>query len=109
MHFIPILEHLPSDLFKVKKLMSIWHLIDRFTAGQVEKREEEEECTNFIHAYLREIRKREASGNADTTVNGSLFYWNVYFCFRLFFSVNLHSENSRLGQFVKWQTKRCRI
>ena len=101
MNFIPILEHIPGDLFKVKKLLSIWDLIDRFTAGQVEKREEEEECTNFIHAYLREIRKREASGDADTTVNGSLFYWNVCFCFRLFFSVNLHSENSKLGQFVK--------
>ena len=105
MNFIPILEHIPGDLFKVKKMLSIRHLLDRFMAGQVEKQAkmwtgEEEECTNFIHAYLREIRKREASGDADTTVNGSLFYWNVCFCFRLFFSVNLHSENSKLGQFV---------
>ena len=63
--------------------MSIRDLIGRFIAGQVEKQakvrtEEEEECTNFIQAYLREIRKREASGNADTTVNGSLFY--CFFC-----------------------------
>ena len=83
MNFIPILEHTPGDLFKAKKLMSIRDLIGRFIAGQVEKQakvrtEEEEECTNFIQAYLREIRKREASGNADTTVNGSLFY--CFFC-----------------------------
>ena len=79
MNFIPILEHTPGDLFKAKKLVFIRDLIGRFVAGQVEKQAkmrtgEEEECTNFIHAYLREIRKREASGNSDTTVNGSLLY-----------------------------------
>jgi len=86
-NFIPILEHIPGDPFKVKKLLSIRDLLEGFVAGQVEKQAkmrtgEEEECTNFIHAYLRAIRKREASGIADTTVNGSLFYWSVYFCFR---------------------------
>ena len=51
--------------------------------------EGEGESTNFIHAYLREIRKHETSGNADTTINGSLFYWCLV-C--LFLSVNLPLE-----------------
>ena len=90
MNFIPILEHIPGDLFKVKKLLSIRDLLARFMAGQVENQAkmrtgEEEECTNFIHAYLREIRKHEASGIVDTTVNGSLFLLKCLFLFSFFF------------------------
>lgn len=91
---MPILEHIPGDLFKVKKMLSNLDLIEGYIDSQVEKHakmwaEGEEESTNFIHAYLREIRKHEASGNADTTINGSLFYWCLV-C--LFLSVNLPLE-----------------
>ena len=77
-NFFPFLEHLPGDPFKWKKVLSNVVMINRFLERQVEKHAkvhtEEEESTDFIHAYIREIRKHEASGNDNTTVNSSLVY-----------------------------------
>ena len=79
-NFIPILEHVPGDPFKVKKILSNLELVDGFINCQVDEHvkehteEQEEESTDFIHAYIREIRKHEASGNDNTTVNSSLVY-----------------------------------
>ena len=75
MNFMPFLEYLPGDPFKVKKILSNVDVVLGFIDRQVEEHlkvySEEEEATDFIHAYVRQIREHEASGNTDTSINGA--------------------------------------
>ena len=79
MNFLPFLEHVPGDPLKARKVLAgvdhIMSFIGRQMVGhaQVHTEKEEEEATDFIHAYIRQIRKHEASGNTNTTINGSFF------------------------------------
>lgn len=75
-NFFPALKYLPGDLFKIKRIQAIIASIDRdFMTPLLEshrKKYTEGEANDFIHAYLREVRKRETSGQL-TTINGMYF------------------------------------
>ena len=61
-------------MFKWKQVLSNVAMIKRFIDRQVEEHakvhtEKAEDATDYIHAYIHQIRKHEASGNLNTTVN----------------------------------------
>ena len=73
-NFLSYLEYLPGDLFKVKKVLSNVKLVkDMFLQPQIDRHQatyrEGEEATDYIYAYLREMKKQQLRGT-DTTLNG---------------------------------------
>lgn len=73
MNFFPYLRHLPGDLFKVKRLLFNVKTVEKtLTEPQLKSHQHDYVdgvASDFIHAYLREIRQRKTSGQP-TTING---------------------------------------
>lgn len=73
LNFFPFLRFLPGDLFHLKRLVKNKELIKNiFLKGLVEEhlKEHNENCVNdFISAYIREMKKREAAG-VSTSLHG---------------------------------------
>ncbi|KAK7500080.1 hypothetical protein BaRGS_00008627 [Batillaria attramentaria] len=72
LNFMPWLEYLPGDLFKFKRTLANVDFVENNLIHPVLKEHidnhTEGNASDFIHAYIREIRKREESGQP-TTVN----------------------------------------
>nr|KAG5708847.1 hypothetical protein BaRGS_009256 [Batillaria attramentaria] len=76
-NFMPWLEYLPGDLFKLKRTLANVDFIENNLIHPVLKEHidnhTEGNASDFVHAYIREIRKREESAENLFKVIGDLF------------------------------------
>lgn len=76
LNFFPFLQYVPGDPFKMKRVLSNVASVEKtLTRPQLEKHRNEYvegDAPDFIHAYLREIRKHETCGQP-TTIDGWCF------------------------------------
>ena len=80
--FFPFLERLPGDLFNVKKVLSnVKFVEDSFIRPQLEshmKTYSEDTATDFVDAFIRQMKKQRASGKDTTLDGGCRFCWVVF-------------------------------
>ena len=72
LNFVPILRFLPGDLFHLKRVDRNAVVVDAFCKDMYDehvKDYDEDSVKDFIHAYVREMKKKEALGEA-TTLDG---------------------------------------
>ena len=72
LNFMPFLRFLPGDLFHLKRVDRNATLIKSFCRDIYDEhlKDFDENCVkDFIHGYIREMRKQEALGG-ETTLNG---------------------------------------
>ena len=72
LNFMPFLRFLPGDLFHLKRVDRNGTLIKYFCRDIYDEhlKDFDENCVkDFIHGYIREMRKQEALGG-ETTLNG---------------------------------------
>ncbi|KAK7108790.1 cytochrome P450 2U1-like [Littorina saxatilis] len=86
-NYLPWLRFLPGDLFKAKKILhNVQEMNKCFLIPQIQRHidnqnggddTDNEESDDFISAYLKQIRKEKATGNAPSTVNEENLLWVV--------------------------------
>ena len=72
LNFFPMLEYVPGDLFKMKAALKNVSTIHQFLWEEVRAHMatySEEDCGDFIHAYIRQMKHRQEQGTP-TTVTG---------------------------------------
>ena len=72
-NFFPFLDRLPGDVCNVKKVLSNNKFVeDAFLRPQIErhmKTYNEDTVTDFIHAYIRQMKRLQQEGK-DTSLDG---------------------------------------
>ncbi|XP_076441103.1 cytochrome P450 2J5-like [Babylonia areolata] len=85
LNFFPFLQYLPGDLFHVKRVAENTLTIQKFIREQVQQHTENyhasAEPRDFIHAYLRQVYKRQEQGDTVTSLDETNL---IHSCFDLY-------------------------
>jgi hypothetical protein len=69
---------LPGDLFHLKRIDANAAIVDKFCLDSYKEHMEnydENNITDFISAYIREMKKKEKAGE-ETTLNGQSYFFS---------------------------------
>jgi hypothetical protein len=75
--FMPILEHLPGDMFRAKKLIRLEKTIDAFVQEKIDEHKatlDENNLRDFVDAYLCELNKKGNGTNSTFSGTCTLSY-----------------------------------